>query len=448
MPDSEPMQSPCRDHPRGRARDRGRAAPRAARAGGCAASDRGRGRACNPGAVGVYARIMRTPGVAAVVVATLVGRLPIGISGLAILLYVREVTGSFAAAGACAGALALGSACGAPLQGRLVDRRGLGTLLPLACVHGAGLVLVWVLGAAGAPIVAVVASSFLAGAAIPPLSSVLRSRWPYLLERSPDLIPGAYALDSVMIEFIFIVGPLIVTAIVATAGPEYALGVSAACVLSGTVLLLAGLRGRSGPGRQARDRPALGLGALAAPGLRTLVLASLPVGFCFGAIEVVLPAFSESEGSKELAGVLLAVWSAASGAAGLVYGARVTRAPVEEMHLRFACLLPLGIAALLVASSPLTMALLAILAGIPIAPLIASRNQLVGRVSLPGTATEAFTWPLTALVAGVSLGAATAGALVESYSWTAAVLVAVAVAAVGAGVLFARRGTIARPVTA
>jgi predicted MFS family arabinose efflux permease len=94
------------------------------------------------------------------------------------------------------------------------------------------------------------------------------------------------------------------------------------------------------------------------------------------------------------------------------------------------------------------MALLAILAGIPIAPLIASRNQLVGRVSLPGTATEAFTWPLTALVAGVSLGAATAGALVESYSWTAAVLVAVAVAAVGAGVLFARRGTIARPVTA
>jgi MFS family permease len=390
---------------------------------------------------------MRTPGVAAIVIATLIGRLPIGISGLAILLYVREVTGSFAAAGACAGALALGSASGAPLQGRLVDRRGVGTLLPLACVHGTGLVLVWVLGAASAPTVAIVASSFLAGTAIPPLSSVLRSRWPYLLERHPALITGAYALDSVMIELIFIVGPLIVTAIVATTGPQYALGISAACVLLGTMLLLAGLRGRHGPQRQARGRRAVGLGALAAPGLRTLVLASLPVGFCFGAIEVVLPAFSESEGSKEMAGLLLAVWSAASGVAGLVYGARVRRAPLEDLHLRFACLLPLGIAALLVASSPLTMALLAILAGIPIAPLIASRNQLVGRVSLPGTATEAFTWPLTALVAGVSLGAATAGALVESYSWTAAVLVAVAVAAVGAGVLFARRETIARPVT-
>jgi predicted MFS family arabinose efflux permease len=391
---------------------------------------------------------MRTPGVAAVVLATLIGRLPIGISGLAILLYVRDVTGSFAAAGACAGALALGSASGSPLQGRLVDRRGLGTLLPLACVHAAGLVLVWTLGAAAAPTVAIGASSFLAGAAIPPLSSVLRSRWAYLLEDRPELIPSAFALDSVMIEFIFIVGPLVVTAIVATTGPEYALGVSAACVLSGTLLLLGGLRGRRGPDRHARGEPAIGLGALAAPGLRTLVAASLPVGFSFGSIEVVLPAFSEAEGSTEMAGALLAVWSSASLAAGLLYGARPPQAPLADLHLRFALMLPIGIAALAAATSPLTMALLAILAGLPIAPLIASRNQLVGRVSLPGTATEAFTWPLTALVAGVSLGAAAAGGVVEAYSWTAGVLMAVAVAALGAAVILVRRETLAQPVTA
>jgi MFS family permease len=391
---------------------------------------------------------MRTPGVAPVVLATLIGRLPIGISGLAILLYVRDVTGSFAAAGACAGALALGSASGSPLQGRLVDRRGLGTLLPLACVHAAGLVLVWTLGAARAPTVAIGASSFLAGAAIPPLSSVLRSRWAYLLEDRPELIPSAFALDSVMIEFIFIVGPLVVTAIVATTGPEYALGVSAACVLCGTLLLLAGLRGRRGPERHAGGERALGLGALAAPGLRTLVMASLPVGFCFGSIEVVLPAFSEAEGSTEMAGVLLAVWSSASLAAGLLYGARPPQGPVADLHLRFALMLPVGIAALAAATSPLTMALLAVLAGLPIAPLIASRNQLVGRVSPPGTATEAFTWPLTALVAGVSLGAAAAGSVVEAYSWTAGVLMAVAVAALGAAVILARRETLAQPVTA
>ena len=51
----------------------------------------------------VYAAILRTPGVAMLVLATLIGRLPIGISGLAILLYVEEVSDSFAAAGVCAG---------------------------------------------------------------------------------------------------------------------------------------------------------------------------------------------------------------------------------------------------------------------------------------------------------------------------------------------------------
>jgi predicted MFS family arabinose efflux permease len=98
---------------------------------------------------------------------------------------------------------------------------------------------------------------------------------------------------------------------------------------------------------------------------------------------------------------------------------------------------------LLAATSPLSMALLVVIVGLPIAPLIASRNQLVERVAPRGTATEAFTWPLTALVAGLSLGAAVGGALVESQSWTAAVVAAVVVSAAGAALLVARRGTLA-----
>jgi predicted MFS family arabinose efflux permease len=395
--------------------------------------------------VRVYARILRTPGVAMIVLATLIGRLPIGISGLAILLYVKEVSDSFAAAGLCAGALALGSAAGAPFQGRLIDRRGVGMLLPLAIAHAAGLVAIWLSGEAGAPVALLAAASLATGAAIPPVSSVLRSRWQYLLPGRPELLAGAFALDSVMIEVIFVAGPLLTTVVVATVGPQYALIVSAACVLLGTSLMLASMSGKPGPERAEAGRPAFGLGALASPGLRTLVMASLPVGFTFGTLEVVLPAFSEAEGSKELAGVLLAVWSAASGVGGLVWGARGGDAPLLQAHLVFAWLLPLGVAPLLLAGSPLSMALLAILTGLPIAPLIASRNQLVERVVLPGTATEAFTWPLTALVAGVSLGAAGAGAVVEASSWSAGVVLAMAVAFVGAGVVLGRRRTLAKP---
>ncbi len=396
----------------------------------------------------VYARILRTPGVAVIVFATLIGRMPIGISGLAILLFVRDVTGSFASAGLCAGALALGSAIGAPLQGRLIDRRGVRMLLPLAALHAAGLLVVLAAGEASAATAALAAASLVAGAATPPVSSVLRSHWPYLLAERPELIPGAYALDSVMIELIFVTGPLVTTVVVATVGAQYALIVSAACAIAGVLLMLGGLRGRPGPSPTAEGGRALGLGALAAPGLRTLVLASLPVGFTLGTIEVVLPAFSAQEGSAELAGVLLAVWSGASGLAGLAWGAFGSRRPLIEAHLLLAWLLPLAIAPLLLAGSPLTMAALAVFAGLPIAPLIASRNQLVGQVAPAGTSTEAFTWPLTALVAGVALGAATAGAVIEASSWAGGVVVAMAVGFVGATVVGARRGTLTAPVNA
>ena len=396
----------------------------------------------------VYARILRTPGVAVIVFATLIGRMPIGISGLAILLFVRDVTGSFASAGLCAGALALGSAICAPLQGRLIDRRGVRMLLPLAALHAAGLLVVLAAGEASAATAALAAASLVAGAATPPVSSVLRSHWPYLLAERPELIPGAYALDSVMIELIFVTGPLVTTVVVATVGAQYALIVSAACAIAGVLLMLGGLRGRPGPSPTAEGGRALGLGALAAPGLRTLVLASLPVGFTLGTIEVVLPAFSAQEGSAELAGVLLAVWSGASGLAGLAWGAFGSRRPLIEAHLLLAWLLPLAIAPLLLAGSPLTMAALAVFAGLPIAPLIASRNQLVGQVAPAGTSTEAFTWPLTALVAGVALGAATAGAVIEASSWAGGVVVAMAVGFVGATVVGARRGTLTAPVNA
>ena len=396
----------------------------------------------------VYARILRAPGVAIIVFATLIGRMPIGISGLAILLFVRDVTGSFASAGLCAGALALGSAIGAPLQGRLIDRRGVHMLLPLAVMHAAGLIVVLAAGEAGASTVVLAGASLVAGAATPPVSSVLRSRWPFLLAEQPELIPGAFALDSVMIELIFVIGPLVTTVVVATVGAQYALIVAAACALAGVLLLLGGLRGRPGPEPTAEGTRALGLGALAAPGLRTLVLASLPVGFTLGTIEVVLPAFSAEEGSAELAGVLLAVWSGASGVAGLAWGVLGNAQPLLRAHLRLAWLLPLAIAPLLLATSPLAMAPLAVLAGLPIAPLIASRNQLVERVALAGTSTEAFTWPLTALVAGVALGAATAGTVIELSSWAGGVVVAIGVGLVGAVVLVARRATLAEPVRA
>jgi MFS family permease len=362
------------------------------------------------------------------------------------VLFLRERTGSFAIAGAAAGAGALGTAIGAPVGARLVDRWARRALLVLAAVHAGGLVALIAAGYADAPTLVLVTVSLVAGAALPPTSSVVRALYPRLL--GEDLVRGAYALDSVLTETIFLVGPLLVALAVVLVGPAAALGVSAVAVAAGVLAFVTVM-----PGAVDEDVPdgarSLGrLGALRSPGIQTLVLSMVPVGFGFGALEVAIPAFAQEHGRPELAGVLVAIWSVGSIAGGLVYGARSGGMSLAQVHVAVAVVLPLGFLALAPAESPLAMALLVIPAGVFIAPLIASRNELAGVVALPGSRTEAFTWPLTALVGGVALGAAAAGGIIEASGWRTAVLVAAAAAALGACVSVARRGTLRAPALA
>ena len=392
-----------------------------------------------------YAAVLRAPHVAALIGATLLARFPIGINALAIVLYLRAERGSFAVAGAVAGALAAGSGIGAPIQGRLVDAFGQRrVLVPLGAVHAAALGALVASTEAGAPVAVLVAFGFLAGFAIPPTSSVLRSMWPDLLRDRPQLIQAAYALDSVLIELIFVAGPLLTALIATVLAPPAALVLSAVSVVIGTVAFTA-----LPPSRAVRpqpDRPRAGvLGALGSPGVRTLVLTSLPAGVAIGICEVTLPAFSHASGAAAAAGILLAVWSLGSAAGGLVYGALPNRPPLQRVHLAVSALLPVSLLPMAAASSVGAMALLVIPAGMFIAPLLATRNELVGWVAPEGARTEAYTWPVTAFVGGIAVGSALAGVIVESASWRTAFVAAAAIAAAGALIAVARRHTVPAP---
>lgn len=56
--------------------------------------------------------------------ASVLARLPLGMSSLALLLLVQARTGSFGQAGAAVGCFALASAVASPARGRLADRFG------------------------------------------------------------------------------------------------------------------------------------------------------------------------------------------------------------------------------------------------------------------------------------------------------------------------------------
>jgi len=395
-----------------------------------------------------YGEVLRVPHVAALVAATLLARFPIGINALAVILYLRERTGSFAIAGVVAGSLALGSGVGAPVQGRLVDRFGQRAVLPpLALVHAAALGLLVLFTELAAPTAVLVACGVLAGFAIPPTSSVLRSMWPKLLEDRPHLLQPAYALDSVLIELIFILGPLLTGLLTALVAPQIALIVSAVCVIAGTLAFTA-----LPPSRAWRPESdasqATRWGALSSPGVRSMILISLPAGIGIGICEVAIPAFSDAIGSAELAGVLLAVWSGGSAVGGLVYGSLSNRPPLERVHQAVAIALALALLPMAAASSFAVMLLLVIPAGAFIAPLLATRNELIGRVAPPGARTEAYTWPVTAFVGGISLGSALAGLLVEGPGYSTAFVVAACFAGLGAVLVFVRRRTFVTPVPA
>src|ERR687889_2864523 len=73
--------------------------------------------------------LLRIPGFVRLFLASMAGRLPASALGLVLILRTRELTGSFAAGGAVAGAYALANGVTGPLLGRLVDRRGQGPVL-------------------------------------------------------------------------------------------------------------------------------------------------------------------------------------------------------------------------------------------------------------------------------------------------------------------------------
>jgi MFS family permease len=388
-----------------------------------------------------YREVLRVPHVAALVGWMMVSRLPLGINGLAVILFLRAETGSFAVAGAVAGGLAVGGAAGAQLVGRLVDSHGVRVLVLCAVLHAVALGALVAGGMAGAPAGALVAVGVVAGGSVPPSSSVLRSLWPSLLGDRFDLRQAAYAIDSVGVELLFTLGPLLTALLATLVAPAAALAVSGVAVLVGTLAFVAqpGVDAGRTPPREGAGRLA---GALRSPGVLTLALTSVPAGVGLGIVEVSLPAFSAAHGAANRSGLLLAVWSIASAVGGILYGA-LPRPPLERAHLAVSFLLPISLLPLAAATSLTTMALLVIPAGIFIAPMLATRNELIGRVAPEDARTEAFTWPQTGFVSGIAIGSALAGAIVQQAGPATAFLAAGGLAAFGAVIAVARRSTVA-----
>ncbi|WP_354697534.1 hypothetical protein DSM112329_03167 [Paraconexibacter sp. AEG42_29] len=357
--------------------------------------------------------VLRTHGVARLLGASLLGRVPATAIGLLLLLQVRDLGGSYAAGGLAAGVFSLGLAASSPLLGRAIDARGqTGVLRFGAWTSGAALVAVALLPHDW-PLWPVMALAFVIGATHPPLSACLRTLWGTVLPDA-DARHAAFALEASSQELCFIFGPLVLVSLLAVHDPAAALVVAAVILVVGTTLFVGAQASRDWRGTPPAPG-AVRVRALSAPGVRTLLIVGGGMGASFGAIEVGIAASAEAAGSRAATGALLAVWGVGSilgGIAAARHGAPADRAAAVVLLLAVlsAC------DALLVgaASSVWAIGAVLVLCGAAIAPLFTIVYGLAGDLALPGTVTEAFTWLGTGISAGVAAGSAVAGALAST----------------------------------
>jgi MFS family permease len=386
-----------------------------------------------------YRRVLAAPRVRPLVAFALLGRMPIGMGAVAIILFVHGQTGSFGIAGGVAGAYTIGLGITGPSVARFIDRHGSRlVIVPGAILVMAALVALVLLGEAGAGTVPLVAAGFLAGAGSTPIGGIFRQRWPELV--GPAELPTAYALDAVMMEVVFVSGPLLAGILAATAGPAEGLIVAGVLGIVGSVGF-ARLSSVEPGGDPAAERH--WLGALVSPHLRLLVISDLPLAGTFGALDVMLPAFGAHHGAAALGGPFAAALAFGSGAGGIAYGLRPgIFGPPRRALVILGGLMVLSCLPLVVATSVPEMFVFAALSGITFAPQITVRNQVIQNTLMAGTATEAFTWAALATTVGASIGSALVGPLVEAMGWRAGAVVAVVLPAVALLIVFARRDLI------
>jgi predicted MFS family arabinose efflux permease len=389
-----------------------------------------------------YRRILSIRDARQPILGTVIDRIPIAGMSLATILLVRAETGSFAIAGAVEAAFGIATALSFPLQGRLVDRFGQTGVLSVALLLNPialiGLVVAAKAGAGAVPLAAIGAAS---GATQAATGSCMRALWSALI---PDtsLRQSAYALDAVFLEVAFITGPLVTAALIAVGSPTVAVLTNAAFATIGTLIFVLSRASRSWRGSASRTSWA---GPLSSRGILVLLVVELAFGASIGAMEISITAFATGEGSSSLAGVLIAVQAAASMAAGLWYGSRHHEAPAGDRYSRICLLMALGFVPLLFTTSIVEALPLMVISGFALAPAGTVLYMLVDELAPPGTATEAFTWMITAVVTGFAAGSALGGALVTGGHPQRGFAATVAASAVACAVAYVARPSL-RPV--
>lgn len=362
--------------------------------------------------VNAYRAILAIPGVGAVTAVSFLARLPASAAAITLTLHVvLTLDQGYAAAGVVGAAATVGMAIGAPLLGRLVDRRGLRTMLALTLSAQA---VFWGI-APFLPYPSLLACALLGGLLGVPVYSVTRQSLAVLVpaeRRRP-----AFALDSMSVEISYIVGPAVGALLALQVSSSAAMWtVGAGWLVAGGALVLLNPPTRAAhdasggpppPVRQWFDRRLLG----------ALLATTTAVTVIFGT-ELSMIAGLQLGGNAAWIPLVNAVWCVASLVGGFAYGAARRSRPLPVLvGCLGAAALPVGLA-----GTWWSYALLLVPVGLLIAPSMAASAETVSALAPEHVRGLVTGLHGSAITLGATVATPLAGLLVDVASPAVAVL--------------------------
>ena len=351
-----------------------------------------------------------------IIISSILPRLPIGMNALGLTLLVQSQTQSFTRAGMVSAAYLCALAIQAPIIGRFVDNNGpKAVMMPLAILHALALLLLVFAVTQLGSLPLMLAAAFLAGAVFPPVSMTIRAMY-----RKSALADAqkqsAFAVESVIMECSFILGPLVVSLTMLAGSPAFAVLASAVMGVLGTWhFSRSGALARWGVVERGDNVVRHWLGPLKISSIRRALLLSFFFAIGIGLNEIALPAFANASGFPARVGWFYAAMSIPSAVMGFAYGSRHFSWPLNRQIMAAGLWLAGGSALMAICTQTWAFMLACALTGLAFGPMITALSLQLGKLSPSEYSTEAFTWSMTLFMIGLGIGFWAGGGLIEQF---------------------------------
>ena len=259
-----------------------------------------------------YVELFRIPNVWVLVLACFPARIAYGMVSLSIFFKVEQSTGSISSAGLALGLNAASGALTAGIRGSVMDKYGQKWPLRIMVPTYATLTIALNLADAKATMLTL---AFVMGLSAPPINLSVRPLWKIVVPEKD--LRTAYAVDSSIMNFAFVVGPVIATSLALSRFSSSPLFICAALMLLGGISL--------GMTKVSRNWIPETKGADYQPlwkhkPLQLLMIEGCFIGFGWGLFDVAVPAFTTIEKVPHMTAWIFAAMGVSNVVGGLLAG--------------------------------------------------------------------------------------------------------------------------------